>query len=143
MQFETGAIVGSYRIDGVLAQGGMGVVYRARHIELDRLVALKMIRAEWTFDDDFRQRFRREARLAAKLDHPHIVSPHDFGEDQGALYVVMPLIRGHDLRELIVRDGRLEPARAAALVAQVASALDAAHEQGLVHRDVKPQNVLV
>ena len=91
----------------------MGVVYRARQLELDLPVALKVIRPEWAHDDDFRARFKREARLAASLHHPHVVSPHDFGDHEGQLFVVMPLIPGTDLGTVIERDGPLAPQRAA------------------------------
>ena len=139
----TGVQVGRYRIEGPLAAGGMGVVYRARQVELDKPVALKVIRPEWAADEEFRARFKREARLAASLDHPHIVSPHDFGDEDGVLYVVMPLIEGDDLGAVIERSGPLPLERAADIVAQVAGALDAAHAKGLVHRDVKPANIVL
>ena len=143
IRLSSGAMVGKYRIDGLLAEGGMGVVYRARQTDLDLPVALKVIRPEWAHDDDFRARFKREARLAASLHHPHVVSPHDFGDHDGQLFVVMPLIPGIDLGTVIERDGPLTPPRAADVIAQVAAALDVAHASGLVHRDVKPANVLL
>ena len=142
-RLASGAMLGGYRIDGLLAEGGMGVVYRARQMQLDLPVALKVIRPEWAHDEDFRARFKREARLAASLHHPNVVSPHDFGDHEGQLFVVMPLIGGTDLGATIEGEGPLAPPRAADVIAQVAGALDVAHGSGLVHRDVKPGNVLL
>ncbi|MBS1894137.1 MAG: protein kinase, partial [Actinobacteria bacterium] len=131
------------RIDARLARGGMGVVYRATHLGLDRPVALKVIARELAGDSSFRQRFLRESRLAARLDHPSVVPVYDSREVDGELIVAMRLVEGGDLRGLIDRDGPLSPERATALLGQVAEALDAAHAAGIVHRDVKPHNVLV
>jgi serine/threonine protein kinase len=119
------------------------VVYRATQMHLELPVALKVIRPEWAHDLDFRERFKREARLAASLRHPNVVSPHDFDEHEGFLFAVMPLIDGPDLGTLIEREGPLVPRRAVAIIAQIADALDAAHALGLVHRDVKPANILI
>jgi len=135
--------VAGYRIDARLARGGMGVVYRATHLGLDRPVALKVIARELAGDASFRERFLRESRLAARLDHPAVVPVYDSREVDGELIVAMRLVEGGDLRALIERDGPLPPARATALLGQVAEALDAAHAAGIVHRDVKPHNVLV
>jgi serine/threonine protein kinase/streptogramin lyase len=135
--------VAGYRIDARLARGGMGVVYRATHVGLDRPVALKVIARELAGDSSFRERFLRESRLAARLDHPAVVPVYDSREVDGELIVAMRLVEGGDLRGLIERDGPLPPARATALLGQVAEALDAAHAAGIVHRDVKPHNVLV
>jgi streptogramin lyase len=135
--------VAGYRIDARLARGGMGVVYRATHLGLDRPVALKVIARELAGDASFRERFLRESRLAARLDHPAVVPIYDSREVDGELFVAMRLIEGGDLRGLIARDGPLPPGRATALLGQVAEALDAAHAAGIVHRDVKPHNVLV
>lgn len=135
--------VAGYRIDARLARGGMGVVYRATHLGLDRPVALKVIARELAGDASFRERFLRESRLAARLDHPAVVPVYDSREVDGELFVAMRLVEGGDLRGLIDREGPLPPARATALLGQVAEALDAAHAAGIVHRDVKPHNVLV
>src|SRR4051794_275013 len=121
----------------------MGVVYCATQLRLDRPVALKLIAAGHAADGEFRQRFEREARLTASLDHPNVIPVYAAGEEDGRPYLVMRLVRGTDLHALLRREGRLAPGRAAAIVAQVASALDAAHAAGLVHRDVKPANVLL
>ena len=138
-----GDVFGGYRIEAVAGIGGMGVVYRAVQLDLGRPVALKLIAADRAADPDFRERFQRESRMAAAIDHPNVVPVHGAGEEGGQLYLVMRYVRGTDLHALIKREGPLAPERAAAIVAQVASALDAAHAAGLVHRDVKPANVLL
>jgi DNA-binding beta-propeller fold protein YncE len=138
-----GSTVAGYRIDALIARGGMGVVYRATHLGLERPVALKVIARELADREGFRQRFLRESRLAARLDHPAAVPVFDSREVDGELIVAMRLVEGGDLRKVINRDGPLAPARAIALLGQVAEALDAAHAAGIVHRDVKPHNVLV
>jgi serine/threonine-protein kinase len=135
--------VAGYRIDARLARGGMGVVYRATHLGLDRPVALKVIARELAGDASFRERFLRESRLAARLDHPAVIPVFDSREVDGELIVAMRLVVGGDLRALIDREGPLPPARATALLGQVAEAIDAAHAAGIIHRDVKPHNVLV
>ena len=121
----------------------MGVVYRAVQLDLDRPVALKLIAPQLAEDPSFRERFVRESRLAAAIDHPNVIPIYYTGEHEGALYIAMRYVEGSDLRTLVRAAGRLDPARAAHIVAQVASALDAAHERGIVHRDVKPANVLL
>lgn len=142
-ELGVGAIVGGYRIEGVAGRGGMGVVYRATQLALERPVALKLIAPEATEDRGFRARFQRESKVLAQLDHPHVVTVHEAGEHDGMLYIAMRFVHGRDLRQLIAEEGRLDPPRAANLVAQVGEALDVAHSRGLVHRDVKPANVLV
>jgi YVTN family beta-propeller protein len=132
-----------YRIEALLGRGGTSVVYRAEHLRLKRKVALKLLAPELAADERFRERFLRESELAASLDHPHIVPIYDAGEAEGQLYIAMRYVAGGDLKGLLRREGRLEPARALGLLGQVAEALDAAHEAGLVHRDVKPGNVLL
>jgi len=121
----------------------MGVVYRALHLALERVVALKLIAPAFAGDEDFRARFVRESRAAASIEHPNVIPIFSAGEEQDVLYISMRFVEGHDLRRLIQAEGRLEAPRAARIVAQVAAALDAAHERGLVHRDVKPANVLL
>jgi predicted Ser/Thr protein kinase len=137
-----GSVFGGYRVDAFVARGGMGVVYRATQLALDRTVALKVVAPEIADDPAFRDRFEREARLAASLNHPNILPIYEAGEIDGQLFLSMRFVEGTDLGRLIAQ-GRLDPPRAAALIAQVASALDAAHSRGLIHRDVKPGNVLI
>src|SRR5215213_9350473 len=138
-----GSVIGGCRSDAVLGHGGMGVVYRAEQLALGRRVALKVLSAALSHDANFRARFQQEARLAASLDHPNVVPIYEAGEDGDHLYLVMRYVDGIDLRSLLQREGALPPRRAAGIVAQVAAALDAAHAKGLVHRDVKPANVMV
>jgi len=121
----------------------MGVVYRATHLGLDRPVALKVIARELIDRNGFRERFLRESRLAARLEHPSVVPVYDSREVDGELIVAMRLVKGGDLRRLIDRGGPLQPNRALDYLAQIADALDAAHAAGIVHRDVKPHNILI
>jgi DNA-binding beta-propeller fold protein YncE/predicted Ser/Thr protein kinase len=138
-----GSTLAGYRIDALIARGGMGVVYRATQLALERPVALKVITRELADDEGFRRRFLSESRLAARLEHPAVVPVYDAREDEGELIVAMRLVEGGDLRRLIDREGRLEPERAVHLLGQIGEALDAAHAAGIVHRDVKPHNILV
>ncbi len=126
----------------IVGQGGMGIVYKARQTHLDRIVALKVIPREWSAGPEFHERFTREARTMAKLDHPHIVRVHEFGETDGLHFLVMEFVDGSNLRQLM-QSGELEPAAALAIVPQVCEALQYAHDRGVVHRDIKPENVLI
>jgi len=142
-QFERGSVVGGYRVDSVISRGGMGVVYRVTNVALHKVYALKTLTPELTDDAEFRQRFKREMRIAASIEHPNVVAIHYAGEHEGLLFFVMDFVYGTDLRHLLLESGALEPDRAVDLLVQFASALDAAHVKGLVHRDVKPANMLV
>ncbi|MEU1462997.1 serine/threonine-protein kinase [Streptomyces sp. NPDC005727] len=139
----TGHRVADYLLESVIGRGGMAVVYRARDLRLDRTVALKLLAPELARNDTFRKRFTHESRVAAAIDHPHIVPVFEAGETDGVLYIAMRYVPGSDLRHLLDERGSLPFADAVRIAAQVASALDAAHEHGLVHRDVKPGNVLI
>src|SRR3954447_15169119 len=123
--------------------GGMGIVYRAMHVPLKREVALKVIAPNISADEEVRARFRNEFEAAASIQHPNVIPIYHAGEEDGLLYVTMRYVQGEDLARLVAMETRLEPVRAAVLIGQVAAALDAAHARGLVHRDVKPANVLI
>lgn len=140
---ECGSVIGGYRIDALVSRGGMGFVYRATHVALGRIYALKVLAPELADDEQYRERFRREIRTAALLHHANVVGIHYAGEHEGLLFFVMDFISGTDLHDILASSGALEPNRATVLLAQLASALDAAHARGLVHRDVKPANVLI
>jgi serine/threonine-protein kinase len=133
-----------FRIEQLIGRGGMGAVYRARDVRLDRLVAVKVVRADLLQDMDARRRFRREAQIVARLQHPGIVSIFDFGTfPDGGAYLVMELVRGEDLRRVLQREGALDPARAARILSAVCHAMTAAHREGVLHRDLKPENILL
>jgi serine/threonine protein kinase len=138
-----GTDVAGYSIESVLGRGGMGVVYLARQRSPNRRLALKLIAPGFSDDEAFRRRFLRESVAAAAIDHPHILPVYDAGESEGVLFIAMRLVEGEDLREILRSNGPLEPERALATIAQIGGALDAAHARGLVHRDVKPGNILV
>jgi pSer/pThr/pTyr-binding forkhead associated (FHA) protein/tRNA A-37 threonylcarbamoyl transferase component Bud32 len=138
-----GTVFAGCRVEEVIGQGDMGVVYRAEELALQRRVALKLILPEHSQDDRFRERFRRESRVAASIDHPNVIPILEAGDEDGVLFISMRLVEGTDLRALIAAEGRVAPLRAARIVRQVGAALDAAHARGLVHRDVKPANVLL
>ncbi|HET8951534.1 MAG TPA: serine/threonine-protein kinase, partial [Solirubrobacteraceae bacterium] len=138
-----GQTIAGYRIEERVGRGGMGVVYRAEHLNLRRRAAIKIIAPDLAESEGFRERFTREARIAAALQHPNIVTVYDAGEVDGILYLAMQYIEGNDLAAMLRKDGRLRPYRAIDVIRQVASALDAAHAMGLIHRDVKPANVLI
>jgi serine/threonine protein kinase len=137
-----GTPFGRYRLIELIGRGGMGEVWRAYDPTMDRMVALKLLPPNFAGDKVFQERFRREARAAARLDEPHVVPFHDFGEIDGRLYVTMRLIKGRDL-QTILADGPLSSERAVRIIDQVAQALHAAHRIGLIHRDIKPSNILL
>src|SRR5262245_61397991 len=139
---RVGTELAGYRIESLLGWGGMSVVYVAEDLRLKRKVALKLLAAELAEDDSFRDRFLQESELAASIDHPNIVPIYEAGATDGALFIAMRYVEGRDLKKRLGH-GRLQPGDAIGIVAQVASALDAAHARGLVHRDVKPSNVLL
>ncbi|MFI1393669.1 serine/threonine-protein kinase [Streptomyces sp. NPDC020681] len=138
-----GKQIAGYRVEREIGRGGMAVVYRAKDLRLDRTVALKLLAPELARNDTFRKRFTHESHVAAAIDHPHIVPIFEAGETDGILYIAMRFVAGQDLRALLDRKGPLSVRVAARIAAQVASALDAAHDHELVHRDVKPGNILV
>jgi YVTN family beta-propeller protein len=138
-----GRELAGYRVEVLIGRGGMGAVYRAEDTRLGRRVALKVIAPKLAQDSRFRERFLRESRIAASLDHPHVIPILQAGEEDGHLFLAMRYVEGTDLAKLLAAEGALEPRRAISILGQIAEALDAAHEQGLVHRDVKPSNVLI
>ena len=140
---RVGTDFGRYRLRRLLGRGGMGEVYEAEDTTKDRIVALKLLPIAMSNDPVFRKRLQREARSAGRLQEPHVVPIHDYGEIDGVLYVDMRFIDGTDLRKMLSRYGPLTPARAVAIISQIGSALDAAHESGIMHRDVKPENILI
>ncbi|MFL5797851.1 MAG: protein kinase domain-containing protein [Actinomycetota bacterium] len=138
-----GTEIAGYRVESLIGRGGMSVVYLAEHARLHRKAALKLLAPELSENESFRTRFIRESELAAGLDHPNVIPVYDAGDADGLLYIAMRYVRGSDLKHLLQEFGPLDRAQASRVVDQVASALDAAHAEGLVHRDVKPANVLI
>ena len=141
--FTVGSEVAGYRLEEQIGRGGMAVVYRARDVQLGRNVALKLLAPVLALDDAFRQRFIRESRAAAAVDHPYIIPIFAAGESDGVLFIAMRYVQGGDVRTLLDTVGPLPAGRAADIITQVALALDAAHLHGLVHRDIKPANMLL
>ncbi len=135
---------GKYRLDERLGGGGMGTVYRATHLLIDRPVALKVLSQRFVGDETAQQRFRREARAAGRMQHPNAVTVTDFGAtNDGYLYIVMELLEGRTLRDLLAREGHLDAARAVSIILQASAAVGAAHDAGLIHRDLKPANIFI
>jgi serine/threonine protein kinase len=142
-EFNVGAEIADYRLDEQIGRGGMAVVFRAHDERLDRRVALKILAPELARDAGFRTRFIRESRAAAAVDHPNILPVYDVGDARGFLFIAMRYVQGGDVRSLLGGLGVLPAAMAWTIIAQMASALDAAHTHGLIHRDVKPANMLL
>src|SRR6478672_10657386 len=142
-EVRPGSVLAGFRVESLLGEGAMGTVYLAEETTTGQKVALKLLAPELARDERFRRRFLRETELAASLDHPNVVPILGSGEEHGTLYIAMAYVEGSDLRELLRREGRLTPERTLECLGQVADALDAAHAAGLVHRDVKPGNILV
>ena len=138
-----GSVIAGYQVESVVGSGGIGVLYRARQLRLNRPVALKVVEPEVAADPVVRERLRREARTVAALDHPNVVPLYEAGEENGTVFIATRWVEGTELGTLISAEGPLEPHRAARVAAQIASALEVAHEKGLVHRDIKPSNVIL
>jgi serine/threonine protein kinase len=138
-----GSTFGGYEVESVVGLGGIGILYRARQVRLDRPVALKLVEPTIARDPVIRERLRREARTVASLDHPNVVPLYEAGEEDGTVFIVTRWVDGTELGTLIHDSGPLEPGRAARIAAQIADALEIAGEKGLVHRDIKPSNVIV
>ena len=142
MALEKGTTLAGYQVSGILGQGGMGVVYEATQISLNRTVALKVLAPHLSDDISFRERFRREGQIQAGIDHDHIVTVYEAGESEHGFFIAMRLIRGPNLKDMIVAR-QLDPGRTLRILSPIADALDMAHDAGLIHRDIKPQNILV
>lgn len=140
---RAGSMFGPYHLKRLLGRGGMGEVYEAEHTVKEWTVAVKLLSESFSRDPVFRERMKREARTAGRLQEPHVVPVHDYGEIDGQIFLEMRLVEGTDLDSVLKRFGPLTPPRAVAVITQIASALDAAHAAGVMHRDVKPQNILV
>src|SRR5262245_8714789 len=137
-------LAGKYLIEELIKTGGMGSVYRGRHVLMDKRVAVKVLRPSLAVDDAVVARFSREAKAASRISHPHAVNVTDFGESEnGVVYLVMEYLDGQTLKEIIKSDGAMKLDRAAEIIRQVAGALDAAHEQGVIHRDLKSDNIML
>ena len=143
MQQHIGKRLGSYQIIEQIGQGGMATVFKAYQPSMDRYVAIKILPSHFTEDESFLGRFTQEARTLARLEHPHILPVHDYGEQEGTTYLVMRYVEAGTLKDLIAREGAMELKEAARILGQVGGALDYAHSQGVVHRDIKPSNVLI
>jgi Protein kinase domain len=143
MDLTVGSVFAGHRLDAVAGRGGMGVVYRATDLTLDRVVALKVITPELASEPGFAERFKRESRVAASLTHPHVLPIYRAGEEDGRLFITMQFVEGPDLGARLATQGAMPPVEATRVIGQIASALDAAHAKGLVHRDVKPANVIL
>jgi serine/threonine protein kinase len=143
VDIAAGTTIGGYRIVSLLGQGGMGVVYLAENAQTGQRVALKLLTPDLARSAGFRERFVREASYASSMRHPNVIEVFDAGEQEDVLYIAMQYVEGEDLKGLLVREGRLDAPRTVGLLGQVASALDAAHSTGLLHRDIKPGNVMI
>src|SRR6202046_3001836 len=140
---RVGSMFGPYHLKRLLGRGGMGEVYEAEHTVKEWTVAVKLMSDQFSKDPVFRERMKREARIAGRLQEPHVVPIHEYGEIDGKMFMEMRLVEGTDLDSLLKRYGPLTPPRSVAIITQIASALDAAHAAGVMHRDVKPPNILV
>ena len=142
-EVSVGSVLGGYRLQALVGQGGMGIVYMAQSVDSGAICAVKILPPDMARQPGFRERFERESRYANSIAHPNIIEVYGAGEENGILYLAMQYVEGRDLKAVLAAEGPLDAPRAVGLLSQIASALDAAHTTGLLHRDIKPGNIMI